>query len=258
MTASRMLTALIADDEELARRRMKRLLEDADDIEIVSECTTAVEVLQALAKEPVDLLFLDIHMPGMSGIEALMLLPEPRPYVIFCTAHAEHALSAFDVGAVDYLLKPIESERLDKALARARHAAGADPRDSSAGEANGAPESAPFERLPIATKTGIFLVSPEDVVSAVLEGELVRVRTSKGDFLSDDSLQALGGKLPGSHFYRVHRRAIVNLKHVVRLEPLDTGGYVAHTSLGDGVEVSRQAARLLRRRLGLRRSDDDR
>ena len=97
-------------------------------------------------------------------------------------------------------------------------------------------------------------MSPEDVVSAVLEGELVRVRTSKRDFLSDDSLQALGGKLPGSHFYRVHRRAIVNLKHVVRLEPLDTGGYVAHTSLCDGVELSRQAARLLKRLLALLRS----
>jgi two-component system LytT family response regulator len=246
------LSVLIGDDEELARRRLRRLLADMDDVEVAGECANGVEVLRRLADGPVDVLLLDIAMPGMTGLEAIRLLPEPRPHVVFCTAHADHAVTAFDIGAVDYLLKPIEGERLARALDRVRrHKAQPTARAVASAET-----SAPIARFPVATRAGIVLVAPGDVVSATLDGELVKLRTTKGDFFSDDSLQSLAERLDGT-LERVHRRALVNLAHVTRLEPMVTGGYVAHTVLGDGVEVSRQAARALRKRLGLRRSDDE-
>lgn len=243
------LSILVADDEELARRRLRRLLGEHDDVTVVGECASGVEVLKHLASATVDVLLLDIAMPGLTGLEAIRLLPEPRPHVVFCTAHAEHAVAAFEVGAVDYLLKPIEAERLARALERARHHKARKP-----ARAPDAPS--PQDRFPIATRDGIVLVDPGDVVSATLDGELVKLRTTRGDYFSDDSLQTLETRL-ASTVERVHRRALVNLAHVTRLEPMATGGYVAHTVLGDGVEVSRQAARALRRRLGLRKGDDE-
>jgi two-component system, LytTR family, response regulator len=174
------LTVLVADDEEVARRRLRRMLAELDDIEIAGECESGVEVLRRLAQGPVDVLLLDIAMPGMTGLEAIQLLKEPRPHVIFCTAHAEHAVAAFDVGAVDYLLKPIEAERLSRALDRARRNKTADPLRSRAVALPGMQPSQ-IARLPIATRAGIVLVDPADVVSAALEGELVKIRTTKGD-----------------------------------------------------------------------------
>ncbi len=249
-----MLKVLVADDEELARRRLKRMLAELDDVEIAGECETGVEVLRRLAQGPVDVLLLDIAMPGMTGLEAIQLLPEPRPHVVFCTAHAEHAVAAFDVGAVDYLLKPIEAARLARALERARRNKADEALRPRASPPGGQP--AQIARLPITTRAGIVLVDPADVVSAAFDGELVKIRTIKGDYFSDDSLQTLGDRLPGT-LERLHRRALVNLTHVTKLEPVETGGYLAHTVLGDRVEVSRQAARLLRRRLGLRKGDDE-
>jgi two-component system LytT family response regulator len=250
-----MLKVLVADDEELARRRLRRMLAELDDVEIAGECETGVEVLRRLAQGPVDVLLLDIAMPGMTGLEAIQLLPEPRPHVVFCTAHAEHAVAAFEVGAVDYLLKPIEAARLARALERSRRNKADDllrPRPGSQGGA----QPSQIARLPITTRAGIVLVDPADVVSAAFDGELVKIRTTRGDYFSDDSLQTLGDRLPGT-LERMHRRALVNLTHVTKLEPVETGGYLAHTVLGDRVEVSRQAARALRRRLGLRKSDDE-
>jgi two-component system LytT family response regulator len=244
------LTVLIADDEDLARRRLRRLLAECDDVTIAGECAGGVDVLRRLAQGPVDVLLLDIAMPGMTGMEALQLLPAPRPHIIFCTAHTEHAVQAFDVGAVDYLLKPIDAHRLARALDRARRS-----ERSASDPSRTITQTSTIARLPIATRAGIVLVDPADVVSAALEGELVKLRTTKGDYFSDDSLQALGERLAGT-LERLHRRALVNLAHVTRLEPQVTGGYLAHTVLGDSIEVSRQAARVLRRRLGLRKGDD--
>ena len=114
------LRILIVDDEQLARSRLRRLLGGIEDVVIVGERDRGDAVAEALRENAIDVLLLDIEMPGLSGLEAIGLLPEPRPYVIFCTAHAEHALSAFDVGAVDYLLKPVDAARLKVAIERAR------------------------------------------------------------------------------------------------------------------------------------------
>jgi two-component system LytT family response regulator len=252
------LRVLIADDEQLARRRLTRLLSAMSDIEIAGECKSGEEVLERAKAGDVDIVLLDIRMPGLSGLEAMSLLPSGGPYVIFCTAHATHAIEAFDVGAIDYVLKPVEPGRLRKALERAstqsaqrRFEAEVERQRERALAARG------MDRLAIPTRQGIVLADTRDITHAVLDGELVTVFTTKGDYLTDFTLQELERKLPAERFERVHRRALLNLDHVLRLEPVETGGYVARLSRGQAVDVSRQAARSLRRRFGLRKSADD-
>lgn len=243
MTAAS-LRVLVADDEAMARRRLVRLLAAIDDVQLAGECATGDEVLDRVRAGGVDLVLLDIEMPGLSGLDALSLLPPDGPVVVFCTAHAQHAVAAFDVGAVDYLLKPVDAARLRKALERAR----------TRGERRPAPvtSSPALPRLALDTRDGIVLLDPRDVTHAQLDGELVTVHTTTARYFCASSLGELEARLPADTFVRVHRRALLNLAHVTRLEACDTGGFIARTSAGHAVDVSRQSARELRRRLGLR------
>jgi two-component system LytT family response regulator len=255
------LRVLVADDELLARKRLSRLLAAFPDLEVCGEAADGEAVLAAVRAGGVDVVLLDIHMPGLSGLDALALLPEGRPRVILCTAHAEHAVEAFNHGAVDYVLKPVEPARLQKALERARaRLEESAPREVAVADRTPPPAATPargLARLPIPTRQGIVLVDPETISHAALEDELVTVFTGQGDYLTDFSLNELAEKLPPERFQRVHRRALLNLSHVTRLEPLETGGYLARTARGHTVEVSRQSARELRRMLGLRRGAED-
>lgn len=245
------LRVLVCDDELMARKRVLRLLGEMQGIEATIECESGEEVLAKLRDEDVDVAVLDINMPGLSGLETVMQMPEERPYVIFLTAHPEHAVKAFDVGAVDYLLKPVDDARLATALGRARKALDqGSVRTTDAGDDR--PSTGRIGKLAIATHGGAALVSPDDVTHATFDGTLVTVHTAARSILTDDTLQELEAKLPPGPFERVHRRAIVNLDHVDRLESVDSGGYVACLSTGRRVDVSRQSARRLRRRLGLR------
>jgi two-component system LytT family response regulator len=247
------LQVLVADDEAIARKRLLRLLAAMPDVAVAGECADAREVLERVRAGGIDVVLLDIQMPELSGLEALQLFPADGPLVIFCTAHTAHAVAAFDVGAIDYLLKPIEAARLRKALDRARDR---DARRRYSDELarfkdRGAAER-PLDRLALPTRQGIVLLDPLSVSHAELDGELVTVHTADAQYLSALSLQELETRLPGDRFARVHRRALVNLEHVVRLEPNEVGGYTARTRNGRAVEISRQAARDLRKRLGLR------
>lgn len=237
------LRVLVCDDELVARRRTSRLLSEQAGVEIVAECASGDEVLARLAVEDVDLVVLDINMPGMTGIETAMKMPEDRPYLVFLTAHPEHAIEAFDLGATDYVLKPVDEARLRKAVDRARRQLDAPARRDGTGGS--------LARLAIATKAGVVLLGPDEVTHATFDGQLVTVHTRDRAILSDATLQELEERLSASHFERVHRRAIVNLLHVERLEPVLSGGYVARLAGGRTVDVSRQAARKLRRRLGI-------
>ena len=238
------LRVLIADDEALARQRLLRLLAGMLRVKVVAECANGNEVLQFLerAEERPDILLLDIRMPELSGLETRALLPEDAPYVIFVTAHSEHALEAFDVGADDYLLKPVEAARLKRALERA--AQRLNPTASAGVEAR-------LARVPVQTARGIVLVNPNELSHAELSGPLLTLYTERGTLLADFTLQHLQDALPDPRFWRVHRRAFVNLDFVERLEPVESGGYLAHMRGGARVVVSRQVGRRLRCALGL-------
>jgi two-component system LytT family response regulator len=227
------LRAIVADDELQARKRIARLLE-ALDVEVVAACASAEEVLACFAKLQPDLLVLDISMPGLSGTGLHAKLPDAT--VIYVTAHADHAVEAYELGAVDYVLKPVAAARLAKALARIRPSP--------------ATPSVPGERLPVETRAGIVLVEPAAIVYAQFDGALVTLHAARESWITSMSLKDLEARLP-AQFARVDRRHLLNLDEVARLEPEPDGGYRAHTRSGAVVPISRQAARDLRRRLGL-------
>lgn len=237
------LRVLVCDDEAMARRRAIRLLSAMSGVVVGAECESAAEARQKLAEEEFDVCLLDVQMPNETGLELAASLVEPRPFLIFATAHAEHAVSAFDVGAVDYVLKPLEEERLAKAIGRARSHFDAAPRTTSVlPKADAGP-------IAIATRDGAVLFPAEDVSHCTFDGQLATVYAKGKSVLTEQSLTELAAKLP--HLLRVHRRSLLSLAHVERLESQLSGGYLAHVRGGGSVDVSRQAARELRRRLGL-------
>ena len=235
------LRVLVCDDEAMARKRAHRLLSALPDVTVDAVCSSAAEVRATLATRHFDVLVLDVQMPDETGLELAATLPEPRPFLVFATAHAQHAVNAFDdfaLGAVDYVLKPLEEGRLAKALARAR--AWLDATSSSAA-APGVPPIA------LATHQGVVLIAPAEVSACTFDGQLATVHAPGRAVLTDLTMNELAQKLP--HLLRVHRRSLLSLAHVDRLEPRLSGGYVAHLRGGGSAEVSRKEARELRRRL---------
>lgn len=254
---SLVLRVLAADDELIARKRLTRLLSAMPGVTLVDCLADAEAVLRALQTGPVDVLVLDIQMPGLTGLELHALLPAPAPYVIFATAHPEHAVQAFELGAVDYVLKPIEAGRLGKAIERARAVVRARspstgaPRVGERAEDDDGPEVV-LPRLPVSTREGVVLLDPSTLSHAMFDGVLVTLVTRDGrEHLTDASLQDIAARLPADRFVRAHRRALLNLHEVAILRPTDSGGYLAVTHAGHEVPVSRQTARKLRRALGL-------
>lgn len=240
MTERCSLRVLIADDELLARKRLQRLLAALDEVEVVAECDRGDQVLRALEATEVDLALLDIQMPGLTGLDVSGLLNSDGPEVVFTTAHPEYALEAFDLGAADYLVKPIAPSRLRQAIERVRQR-----------RAHAAAPTLP--RLALEGRRGeLRLVAPKTIAAALFDGELVTVHLSEGEaLLTDLTLQQLQRRLPPDLLHRVHRRALLNLDHVERLVPLPSGGYRALTNGGVEVPISRQAARDLRKRLAV-------
>ena len=246
MTTTRTIRIAVADDELVARKRLSRLLEAVPGVEVVGVHPSAAELLAQVEKDAIDAVVLDVQMPGMTGIEAHGLLGEDGPYVIFATAHPQHAVEAFELGAVDYVLKPIEAARLSKAVDRARR------HWSSRAQALPDPTPASAGRLPVVTRQGIVLLDPLDVSHATFDGTLVTVVTVEGErHLADVTLQDLHDRLVDARFDRVHRRVLLNLHQVTLLKPTESGGFLAQMRGGEEVPVSRQSARRLRKALGL-------
>ena len=229
------LRVIVADDELQARKRVVRLLEAMPGVEVSATCASAEEVLARIPTVRPDVLVLDISMPGLGGLALGGQLAGSGPAVIFVTAHAQHALGAFDVGAVDYVVKPVTGARLAKAIARTR--AIRSPLEASA-------------RIPIETRAGVVLVDPSAIVYARFDGTLVAIIGALESWITTATLKQLEAQLPPK-FVRVDRRHLLNLDEVARFEPEPDGGYLAVTRSGAKVPVSRQAARALRRRLGL-------
>ena len=231
-----MLQVLIVDDELLARKRLRRLLTAIPGVEAIGECTDGAEVLERLQTQPTpDVVLLDINMPGLSGVEAMRLWPDDGPDIVFTTAHSEHALAAFDGGAADYILKPVDAGRLKQALDRVQ-------------ERRAVPDA--LGRLPLATHKGVLLLAPDEIRCARIEGESVVVLSDRGQHFTDQRLSELEARLPGT-FLRVHRRALLNMSRVLHLEAQPSGGYLAHTDGGEIIPVSRKVARQLRRQWNL-------
>ena len=210
------LRVLLVDDEELARLRLRGLVNDCADPKatVVGEAANAAQAIEFLAAQPCDLLLLDIHMPGLDGMQlAAQLRQRPQPpAVVFVTAHAEHALRAFDLEAVDYLTKPVKRDRLHAALQRVAQRLA--PREAAPAPAEAGGE-APV--IVVSDRGRIVRVPIDDVLYLKAELKYVTLRTAEHTFVLDESLSDLEARL-GERFLRVHRNALVARKAVRALE----------------------------------------
>lgn len=234
------MKVLICDDEALARERLARFLKDMDGYEIVGEAENGRDALaQAEATAP-DIVLLDLRMPVMDGLacaEKLALLPEP-PAVIFCTAYDEHALAAFQVQAVGYLLKPVRREQLAEALARATRV----NRAQLEAVKQGGDAGQPGGRSHITAKThrGIELIPIDDVRYFLADQKYVTVRHGKGEVLIDETLKDLENEF-GARFIRIHRNALLALAFLDGLELVSPGQYqVRMKGIEERLVVSRR------------------
>ncbi|MCB0764370.1 MAG: LytTR family DNA-binding domain-containing protein [Flavobacteriales bacterium] len=244
------MKALIIDDERLARKELANLLEKYDGIEVVGEAANADEAEHMITEKRPDLLFLDINMPGRTGFDLLEALDQ-APHVIFVTAYDEHALKAFEVNALDYLLKPIDPERLDAAVNKLQAKAEADPQQ----------REVLHEADQIFLKDGekCWFVTLKDVRYFESEGNYVRVRFHDQKPLVLRSLNKLEEKLDPLVFFRANRKHIVNLRWVDKIEPWFSGGLMVKLRPAPGkagqepeqLEVSRRQATRFKELLSL-------
>lgn len=237
------LRALVVDDEPLARERLVALLRELGQVEVVGEAGSAGEALQRVDELAPDVLYLDVRMPGMSGLELarhLATLPQP-PAVVFTTAHDEHAMEAFEAEAVAYLLKPVRREKLAAATSRAGRLSGR----QLAAVAGRAPRT----HLPVRHRDGIRLLRVEDIASLTAEQKYTTVRHSGGEDLIEDSLRALEQEF-GDRFLRIHRSALVNRDFIEAIERQPDGQHVVRLrGIAEPLPVSRRLAGEIKTRL---------
>lgn len=245
-----MIRVLIVDDEAPARARLRRMLEGQSDIECVGEAANGVQALHAVTELTPDLLMLDIQMPELDGLAVAASLPSPGPKVIFVTAYDTHAMAAFELAAVDYLLKPVHKDRLAQSLTRVRG-------DSTpARELARAVESRSNVKLrKMAVRSGSkYIVFDVDRIAAVLASEHYSVLIVDGqELLSDDSLDRLSLRLDEHQFLRVHRSAIINLNYLQELQQEGDRKYIARVlgAPNARIPISRDKLDALRQRLGI-------
>ncbi len=242
---------VIVDDEKLARDRLRGLLADLGAGEVVGEASNGVEALARVEAGQPDLVLLDIRMPGMDGLEVarhLAGLARP-PAVIFTTAYDEHALAAFDARAVDYVVKPIRSERLAQALERVQgliQATGRGAGSIAAGEAAAAEGAR--THISAYDKGQLRVLPVSDVICFQAEEKYVAVRTATDQVLIEESLKGLEEEF-GDRFVRVHRNALVALVHVDALRKDGAATYVQMKHTGERLAVSRRMLAAVRKRL---------
>ncbi len=235
------MKALIIDDERLARKELNSLLEDSKEIIVVGEAINADDAYQKILELKPDLLFLDIQMPGKTGFDLLEML-DSVPHVIFTTAYDEYALKAFDVNALDYLLKPIQKERLQESIEKLIKKTTESQQDSDEN----------LEAFKLGVRDQVFVkdgdrcwfVRLSEVRLFESEGNYIKVYFEGNRPMIHKSLNALDEKLDDRAFFRASRKHIINLSWIEKIEPWFNGGLMVQLKGGQNVEVSRrQAAR---------------
>jgi two-component system LytT family response regulator len=244
------MKALIVDDEPLARRELRRLLTAFSWVQVVGEAADVDEALAQVDKLAPALVFLDVQMPGGTGFDLLAQL-ERLPRVIFTTAYDHYAVKAFEVSAVDYLLKPIEPERLAAALSKVQAVALAAMSSTPPPNEPASRQEAPLEQIFVRDGLRCWFVPLREVSVFTADGNYVRLQWGKESPMLGRSLVALEEKLDARRFFRANRRQIVNLDYIESVE-MGLGGRL-HVQLRDGpeIEISRRQARQFRARMSV-------
>ena len=259
------MQVLIVDNEPLARRGIRARLAATRNVSVVGECGNGREAIAAIQALAPDLVFLDVQMPGLTGFDVVAgVKPDQMPVVVFVTAHDEHAIRAFDVQAVDYLLKPIDDERFARAVERARERLG-ERRDGSLArrmaallaERSASPVTAgppatshPNARLAVRDRGRIVLLPVSDIVWVQAEGDYVRVHVPGRTHLVRETMTAMEARLGAERFVRIHRSAIVSVRQISELRPEANGEYVVGLRDGTQLRSSRSYADRLRTVVG--------
>jgi len=257
-TETRPVTAVLVDDEDLARRYLRELLSAHPDIEIIGECANGFEAVKAVRDLAPDLLFLDIQMPKLDGFEVLELIDE-RPAVIFVTAYDQYALKAFEVHAMDYLLKPFAAQRLDECLARLDEVLRrplAERQEPPAHELTAAarPPTACTERIVVKDGAQVVVLPVDQLDYAEAEGDYVCLHSGDRSWLKHQTLSSLAqsldeGPTRGSgtpRFIRIHRSTLVNLDRVERIEPYSRDSRLAVLKGGTELPISKSGYKRLK------------
>lgn len=236
-----MLKALVVDDEAPARSELRFLLGEVGGVEVVGEAGNALEAMQLIKAIPYDVIFLDIQMPGLTGVqlaEALAAHPRP-PAIVFITAHSEHAVKAFEVRAADYLVKPVELDRLKDTVARLTPVAEQAP--------------AKVDRILVEKAGKKLLIAVEDILFIMAKDDYSYLHTAGERYLSTMSLASLESKLDAAGFFRIHRRYLVNLSSVKEVVPMYGGTLLLTLTDPDSTQipVSRRRVPSLKKALGL-------
>jgi two-component system LytT family response regulator len=254
--------ALIVDDEALGRRMLRSLLSADEEVQIIGEAASAVEARRQIAEQAPDLVFMDIEMPGGNGIELLKELGEPRPYVIFVTAHPEFALPAFEVQAADYLVKPVQRQRFLGSVMRAkgriaerrvaglaRQIAGVVGMNGNAPADGTACSRKYLEQMTIRVRRRMFSLEVGDIAWIQGASQYSRVHTKGGEYLLSRTLHSLEGDLDPRRFFRIHRSAIVNAAHVREVRSNGDGRYSIHMDGGLTLPMGRARREILKQLL---------
>jgi two-component system, LytTR family, response regulator len=239
------IRVLIVDDEPLARQGVRRMLESDAEIVIVGECGDGVEALEAITAQHPDLVFLDVQMPEMDGFEVLdHIEPDEMPLVVFLTAYDQHALRAFQVHALDYLLKPFDRERFQEALnrakGRARHKRGGELTQrtlSMLGQSR--PDRGHLERIMIKSGGRVSFLRTEEVDWLEAQGDYVCLHCQGKKHLLREKISHLEMQLSPVAFLRIHRSTIVNVARIKEMQPLFHGEYVVMLADGTRLTMSR-------------------
>ena len=234
------MTVLLVDDEAPARQLLREYLGAYSELAIVGEAVNGIEAARLIGELRPDLVFLDVQMPGLSGLDVVRHLAE-LPHVIFATAFDQYAIEAFDLSAVDYLLKPFTRERLDRAVEKVM----ARPDDSLAGLQalaerliDNVPRADRLRKILVSTGRRIVTIDPAEVIRLEADGDYARIVTAAGSHLSSSSLTDLLARLDPAAFFRVHRSGAVNLDRLGEVRR-DGGTYYLEMDNGDVVRVSR-------------------
>jgi len=247
------ILALIIEDEQPARDLLKAYLQTHDEIELMAECENGFDGIKAIAEYCPDLIFLDIQMPKLTGFEMLELLDE-YPEIIFTTAYDEFALRAFELNAVDYLMKPFSKTRFDQALekvfARMKNKSNQNPVMEKLKE-QVRETSGPQERFFVKTGNHIDVIPVEEIMHLEAQDDYVEFHTTKGRFLKKETMTRLELQLPPDKFLRVHRSHIIRLDQMEKLEKYGKESYMVILKDGTKVQVSKSRIKSLKEQLGI-------
>ncbi len=254
--ASMRLKTLIVDDEPIARRVLREGLELIDDVEVIGEAADGAAALEKIASEQPDLVLLDLQMPAMGGLDVVRHLELGKhgkhgkhlPVIVIVTAFDQHALQAFEEGAIDYLLKPVGQERLSQAVERAKRVTGrqAMERIAQLQEIGGTPLAARTRRIVGKIGEEYFLLSADEIYAFQADGDLVWIVTAKRKYLATQTLKELESRLKSGSFRRIHRNALINVEHVRKMSALSSQRWLITMNNDQEFVASKRQARTVR------------